>query len=262
MVEVSLRFHSAVSRVRIRELVGEVEQVVKSAGTADAVRLIAGVLIESAPERGVDPMSLAAADRDRILAAIYQITFGPRIDSTIPCSRCGNSFDINFRLDELTERFDRAVLDRVESCGHGVFQTGDSLRFRLPTAEEEIEAASLPPGEAARTLAEKCILECAGQMPPLEELECAMEDAAPVIDLDLDARCPECGANQGVHFDIQSYLLNTLIQERPRLGRDLHRIAAAYHWSRQDILGLPRSQRRELVELIEAETPTRWRTTA
>jgi hypothetical protein len=262
MAHVSLRLHRAVSCVQIRELAGRDEQAVESAATADAVRLIGGVLVESAPDRALNPLSLAAADRDRILAAIYQLTFGPRIDSTVHCLRCGDRFDLSFRLDDLANQLDRMAPEWLERCDRGLFRAPAGWRFRLPTAEEEIECVAIPSGDAARALAEKCILETAGQAPQLDELERAMEDAAPVLDLDLDARCPECGADQGVHFDIQSYLLNTIIQKRPRLWRDLHRIASAYHWSRPEILELPRSERRELVELIEAETPIRWRTTA
>jgi hypothetical protein len=42
-------------------------------------------------------------------------------------------------------------------------------------------------------------------------------------------------------------------RERPLLDREMHRLAVAYRWSLDDILSLPRTQRRSLVSLAEAE---------
>jgi hypothetical protein len=42
-----------------------------------------------------------------------------------------------------------------------------------------------------------------------------------------------------------------LKKERPRLLYEIHRIASSYHWSQQEILQLPRTLRKQYVELIE-----------
>jgi hypothetical protein len=249
MREVSLHCHPTVTRINLRELAGKDEQAVQSTATTDALCLIGGLLIED-----VDPMSLAAADRDRILAAIYLAVFGSRVASTVHCARCGSLFDLNFRLDELIEALDRNTC----SATVGVFTAATGFRFRLPTAAEEIDAARHPEESAEQWLAGQCVVEGAA-MPTLVDVEQAMEDAAPTIDLELDAGCPECGTHQAVRFDVQSFLLTAIMQGSPRLGRDVHRIASAYHWTRQEILGMPRSERRELANLIEAETVTHRR---
>jgi hypothetical protein len=88
----------------------------------------------------------------------------------------------------------------------------------------------------------------------------ALEAVAPVLDLDIGTACPECGARQSVHFDVQFYLLRAIAQERPLIAREIHRIASAYGWSLQEILGLRRSERRQFVELIESEQLPRRRT--
>jgi hypothetical protein len=80
-----------------------------------------------------------------------------------------------------------------------------------------------------------------------------LDDVAPLLDLELSARCVECGYVQTVHFDIQTYLLGAIISERRRLLNEINRIARAYAWSLEEILSLRRTDRRYLVELIENE---------
>ena len=65
--------------------------------------------------------------------------------------------------------------------------------------------------------------------------------------------CPQCGAPQKVHFDMQRYLLHTLNDERGFLHREVHIIATTYGWSRAEILDLPREDRRVYVRLIIAD---------
>src|ERR1700722_13090290 len=135
MCEVSLHCHPMATRVHVRELAGKDEHAVESTATADALRLIAALLVED-----FDPMSLAAADRDRILAAIYLGIFGSRVTSTVHCARCGSLFDLNFRLDELAQALGRNTA-QTASDARGVFAAEAGYRFRLPTAAEELEAA-------------------------------------------------------------------------------------------------------------------------
>jgi hypothetical protein len=94
---------------------------------------------------------------------------------------------------------------------------------------------------------------------PVEELDDLLSRVAPLLDLSLDASCPDCGHSQKIRFSVQSYLLASLVNERRRLVADVHRLAAAYGWSRQDILELPRAMRRQHVELIEGDSPRRRR---
>ena len=78
-----------------------------------------------------------------------------------------------------------------------------------------------------------------------------LEQVAPLIDLELVARCPECNHAQTLQFDIQSYVLGSIAGERRRLLVEINRIARTYSWSLDEILSLSRTDRRLLVELIE-----------
>jgi hypothetical protein len=255
MAEVALRFHPSLARVRVRELSGADEQLVAAASTADAVRLIAAVIADGAG--APDASSLAAADRDRLLAALYEISFGRRIDSTVRCARCGEMFDVDFRLDDLVAACDRSTPDTLERCAPDRFRLPSGVVFRLPTAAEEI--ASALGDDAINALADRCIVEPAGATLSLDELERAMDSVAPPLDVELSTRCAECGAAQEVRFDVQSYVLSAILNERRRLWHDVHRIASTYHWSRREILELPRSERRDMVERIESDAFVRRR---
>lgn len=234
----------------------------KDATTQSVVGLLSR-LVQWPADAQVQTCELAAPDRDRLLAAIYERTFGKRIESTAVCTACSSPFDLDFSLDDLRAALDHSAdSSTTRALPDGTFRTAGGMRFRLPTAQEEIDAALLPPEEGRRTLASRCILEApAGNARPdsLDELESAIEEVAPVLDLDVAMACPECGARQSVRFDVQFYLLCAIRQERAQLSHEIHRIASAYGWRLNEILALERSERRALTELIESDLRARRR---
>lgn len=254
----------------VRELSGHEEQAVSGAGLVDALRLLDAVLLD-VPGGALAPgrsRTLAAPDRDRLLAAVYVRAYGPRVEGTLRCVACEERFDLDFRLPDLIASLDAPSPDapRVTAEGGGVFRLEDGVRFRFPTGEEEHAALALPAEEAERALLRAALV--GAGIPEEREAEVAaavqagMEAVAAVIDTDLVATCPECGHGQEVRFDLQSYLLRRLAGERPRLAHEIHRLASAYRWSLREILDLPRSRRRALVELVEEEISGagwRWR---
>jgi hypothetical protein len=126
----------------------------------------------------------------------------------------------------------------------------------VPTTDDERAVAGLPLAEATRELVRRC----AGTDEPMsdyEKLDRVIAGVAPVVDLDLTATCAVCGVEQPVHFDLVSFFVAALARERPLLMREIHKLALAYHWSRAEILALPRSARRAHVALVEAEHAAR-----
>lgn len=257
--EYELRFTPAGGRARLGELNGSRERAVADTSTSTAIRLL-DELLAPTPWGGPGPgaaAELTAADRDRLLALVYRRAYGDRVESTVDCVRCRAKFDLNFDLRKLIASLDAArPPERVEARGDGTYRLPDGLRFRLPSGRDECEVAGLPAAEAVRALAARCVLTDGGADAArldTEALQRALEQVAPVLDLDLDARCPECGHGQEVHFDIQSYLLGALMGERRQLAAEVHRLASAYGWSLHDILSLGRAERRTYVSLVEAE---------
>ena len=252
---VPVRFSRGQSRVSVRELTGRDERAVADTGTASVIALLDALLVAE-PGSTVPPPptdELVASDRDRLLVAIYRRSFGDRIENTLTCKRCGNRFDIDFSLDALANSLEhRHPRTPVVPIGENLFETSQGLRFRLPIGREELQFGRLPGDEAQQALRRCCIGEAAAEIDD-DALQTLLTEVAPLVDLDLDARCPECQQVHALQFDIQTYLLSALLGERRQLTLEIHRLATAYGWSLAEILSLPRSERRHFVELIDQE---------
>ena len=257
--QVPLHFASGSRWACLRELCGRDEQVIEGTGTVEAIRLIDRLLVAaSGAEMGPGKAKeLTTADRDRLLAAIYRRTYGSRIESTVHCHICDAPFDIDFSLEALLRHLDSETAQiQSEKGSDGVFNLPDGRCFRLPTGEDEYAVLGMATEKAERILLERCLVEGDPTKDP-EVLQRAMKELAPVLDLDMEARCPECDQQQTVHFDIQYYLLYMLRQEQKQLALEVHRLATAYGWSLNEILGLPRSMRKTYVKLVESELDSR-----
>jgi hypothetical protein len=221
--------------VQVRELTGADERAVDSASTASAVELLSRITTANVA-------GLCASDRDRLLASAYRLTLGDRLDTSATCSACHSLFDINFRLSLLLESLETGgSSEGLQRRGDGSFLTGRGSVFRLPTAEEELAAGS------AAELRRRCVeVETEG-----DDIEAAMRAAAPLVAVDLNAACPECGQEQAFHFDLQTYLLETLVRERRRLLSELQMLAVSCGWSLTELLTLRRGERRALVDMVD-----------
>ncbi|HMH20131.1 MAG TPA: hypothetical protein VK563_00075, partial [Puia sp.] len=182
--------------IYLREVRGVDEMVVDDTGTRAALTLIDGLLSEDrsfSPEGGavmpegrsaaqparIDVAKIVTADRDRILAHIYMGVYGPKIASTLTCGHCTEQFDLDFSLDDLLSHF---PLDPA-SNDEGVYEDGEARKFRLPTGEDELEAARFAPEEAETMLLDKCLLTGGATGEPDEHvsLQAKMWAVAPIL---------------------------------------------------------------------------------
>ncbi|MFO1302105.1 MAG: hypothetical protein U1F54_00155 [Burkholderiales bacterium] len=218
-------------RARVREVTGADEMAVDGAGTATALAMLARV----AEVDGAAVSDLAASDRDRLLAVVYGMTFGDDVRSSPSCAACGKPFDVTFSL--------AALMDELASRA----QVVDGA-LAPPDARAEVAAGELGREEGIAALA------VASGVPPYGSIEAAaaaLEREAPIVDLDLAVKCPECDHPQDVAFDLQSFLLQRFLLERRRLTGEVHTLAAAYGWSLAEILAMPRRMRRRFIATIE-----------
>lgn len=271
MEHVRLNFTPGSHWACLRELSGFEEQAVAATTTLEVIRLLDRLLM---PMPGAvapgDAARLTAPDRDCLLARVYIRTYGPWIEATRRCRECGERFDIRFALEPILASLeaiaearkgppkDSATADAEPvPLADGSFRLADGRRFRLPTGEDECAILGLSPEEGEEILLGRCRLDegHTDAEASLDDgtIQAAMEALGPAIDLDVDAWCSECEAYQAVHFDLQHYLLTALRQEQPRLALDIHWLASTYGWGLNEILGLPRRQRRRLVGLIESQ---------
>ena len=244
----------------LREVTGVEEQSITSTMTSDAIQLLEDLLVQTHPGslKSEAISGLSAWDRDRMLATVYMRIYGERIESTVSCVQCHENFDLDFSLPYLLESLnpENNATAEVNARQDGIYGFSDGLEFRLPTGEDEIAVMGLSQEEGEQELLTRCIQnspEGVNNQNRVQEIQAVMEAIAPLIDLELDAQCPECGQEQQVHFDLQHYLLSALSGERTQLMREIHVLASTYGWSLADILNLPRSQRRSLASLVSAD---------
>ena len=190
--------------------------------------------------------TLCAADRDALLSALHRRLWGDRILSSPTCVGCGAPFDLSFRLSDMQRHLHSSAVDWSLTGERQVSRDQGRAR-RIPCGVDELAAAEQGPTEGPAALAALC----GDASADLSALADDLEEAAPILDLDLDAACPECGQDQSVRFDIQSWLLGRIIGERDRLLGEIHTLASAYGWSLREILDLPRGTRRSLSALSE-----------
>lgn len=247
---IPLRFAGPGKVACLRELTGRDEYGVRGSDTANAIGLLSNLLDFASNTQSMQAAELVASDRDLLLAAIYKRAFGDRIESTLNCMQCKQPFDLGFSLAHVIETVnDTQQPGEWADLENGQYETPKGSRFRLPTGNDELAVMGLSPEEAESLLLQRCADESWERV----DLERSLEQVAPLIDLELIARCAECGHVHTVQFDIQTYLLGAIVSERRRLMSDINCIAGAYSWSLDEILSLTRSDRRQLVELIENE---------
>lgn len=222
----------------VAELRGIDEMAVRGTGTVDAIALLDSVLGPAGAGRlpTAGAADLTSAERDDLLVAALARTYGPTISSTVGCGSCGEPFDLDFSLPDL-----------VKSAGAQTSPLPGGVR--LPTGADELAVMGLTADRAEAVLVERCVGEGADRMAALA----AIEPSGRLVDIELDAACPECGERQPVTFDVQTYLLTTLTQDRARLVGEVHLLASAYGWHLAEILSLPRSDRRRYAALVDAD---------
>jgi hypothetical protein len=240
---------------RLRELTGHDERAVERTDSGAAIELIARLAHAHSREQAV---RMTAFERDRALAGVFLRLYGDRVESTLKCAACAKPFDISFSLQDLMGRQspdERAAVP----AGDGTFRMEGGLRFRLPTGEDEIGVLHLSAREAVHELLRRCVLEAPegfGQT-TAAAVQDAMEQVAPILDVDINTSCPECGTAALVRFDLQTYLLQSILQDRRRLWRETHVLATTYKWNLEEIHGLTRTDRRVLISMIEADASRR-----
>jgi hypothetical protein len=236
----------------LREPRGLDEEGVADRSTFEAIRLIDRLLVDS-PGTAAPPGSaaeLTVPERDLLLAAVWRMARGPRIEGTLTCAACSSPFDYDFNLDDLVTQV-LAALAQFPFEG-GVYTLPDGCRFRLPTGEDERELIGLPDDEAERVLLARCLV-AGDSLRDGNHALAAMEQIGAGADIELELRCTECGHLHGARFQIQNYLLGSLLETARDLVEDTHRLALAYRWSLSEILALPIRRRRAFVALLAGD---------
>ena len=198
---------------------------------------------------------LSLSEQDRILAEIFRSIYGENIECFTVCGSCSREFEVSFALDDWIASLQAIEGPTAVRGPDNVYELAADdddppLRFRLPTEATLWSVASWDVEQTTTALRQACIVEGDPDDP---RLEVAMARVGPLLDDELDTECAYCGATQAVAFRLADFLRAALARERSLASREVHYLARAYHWSRDDILQRPRTSRREHVRLVLAE---------
>jgi rubredoxin len=245
-------------RAALRELTGrEEEWLAASAGVPAAPltsRLLAACLAGLDGEPGGRELAgrLLVGDRDFLVLELRRMTFGPHVAAVLNCPACGAKMDLDFELDAVPVE-PRPQAPAFSAPVEQERGPPREVRFRLPTGADQEAVLGLEPEAAAAALLERCLLDAPPGGLTYEQqaaVGAAMERLAPRVEIDLDLRCPECGAEFGAPFDLTAFFYAELRATSRLLLREVHSLALYYHWGEAEILGLTRAKRRAYLELL------------
>ncbi len=126
------------------------------------------------------------------------------------------------------------------------------MKFRLPTGEDELAVMGYDIDKSAEELIKRCIPELARKT-NLDNILKTIQEFAPLSDAEIEAQCSECSMISNLHFSLQQYVLSSFLKERDILTAEIHLLARTYGWGLNEILSLPRGDRRSFVAAITNE---------
>ncbi len=216
------------------------------AATVEAIGAIAPV-----PRAHV--LSLSIGDRERLLLALYALSFGSRPDAVVDCGACGQTIELPLDLDAMLE----APVATARAPEHSIRAGSLLLRYRAPDGADHERAARLAatgPDRAAAALRNACVIAIDGGAAGVEKLDAVLEDALrrldPAAETIVAANCPSCGAGVRGALDALALIAGRLGQPGGVLV-DVDRLARAYHWSEAAILALPTARRQRYLALLD-----------
>ncbi|MGB8466945.1 MAG: hypothetical protein WCE49_18510 [Terrimicrobiaceae bacterium] len=239
-------------RLRLRTLEGRDELNLDPHGRTSFCDFVDALAVKAAegyllPGRARE---LPVSDLETIAAVLHGACYGERVESLLKCDRCGRGFDVSFDLGAVLRGLggqrDTSISGPDEN---GVFTLRDGRQFRLPTGADELAVADLGLADATRELRSRCVIHGDFEADP-DVLDAAMEACGPLVSQDLSASCPHCRANHTTRFQVRPFLLHALASERRFLNYEIHWLARSYGWSRTEILGMTRDDRRLHAKLV------------
>lgn len=201
----------------------------------------------------------------RIECLLNLVTAGepPEIAFTFPCPNdaCGQSLEIELGLEEISELQEQAyATERVS-----IQIENAQLSLRRPTGSDQLawlKSRFAQEDAAVRGMLRTLLLEETkdaalddGQVPGelVQTVGRAMEEHDPLVNFSLRARCPYCEQECPYEIDLEAFSLRRLRQAQLRLLASVHRLAAHYHWSEEQIFAVPYWRRAFYLSLIEKE---------
>jgi hypothetical protein len=196
-------------------------------------------------------------ERDTLLFALREATFGPTLRAIAECGQCGSELELSMTVSDICAP---AGPER-DQPEHEFSQGGFLLRFRLPNTTDLAAVRGSPTATAARRLLlHRCVMSSlpegdgpAGEDLPDDvatELADRMAELDPQAEVSLGLVCPACDHRWSMILDIADFFWTEVATAAARLLRDVDGLARAYGWSERDILAMSAHRRDAYLSLV------------
>jgi hypothetical protein len=194
-------------------------------------------------------LSLTITDFEFALLGLRCFLFGDRVRCIVRCActeRMEIDFSITHLLGEAHPRTPRHIQPSTSRPGwfelrHQHHQAGAPIAFRLPTVEDQLLALRTP--DPYGLLEERCIETVHPDRRAAASAERAMESMSPTVSRPIAGVCAACGATLNPQLHVSLLVLDELRASAAGMHREIHAIAAAYHWDESAILAMPQARR-------------------
>lgn len=178
-----------------------------------------------------------------------------------PSATCTERSEIEISIQEIAALQEEAYgRDRVE-----ISFENDVLALRRPTGSDQLlwlKGNFTNEDTALRAMVRTLLLRDAEDRDLhahalrdewLDSIAQAMEEHDPLVNFKVTVKCPSCESDHLVAIDLEELALRRLRQSQLQLLAAVHRLAAHYHWSEQQIFAVPHWRRAYYLSLIENE---------
>jgi hypothetical protein len=199
---------------------------------------------------------ISIGERDARLLRLRQELFGPKLEATTVCSKCGERIELTFSTHDVLAPPPLPVPKkglRVEVAGYQV-------THRLPTSADLLEITKAGAANGRTELLKRCVqaarfgrTEVEPEKLPEEVINSVAEKMAkadPQAEVQIALSCPVCMHQWSMPFDILSYLWSEIEDFVQRLLLEIHALASAYGWSEGEIVEMSPRRRRLYLDMV------------
>ena len=200
-------------------------------------------------------MRLSIGQRDALLFASRQLTFGPEMEAYAACPACGVQLEFTINIKELLRRDTHG-----DQCETSVELDGFRIRFRLPDSVDLAECINSGSIADDKDLLKRCVLKVTRgkkgvafeELPEATSSALAerMADLDPLSEVQIALNCNECGHRFTMLLDILSFFWSELSGQVQQLLKQVHVLARYYGWREADILAMKSWRRQYYLDMV------------
>ena len=200
-------------------------------------------------------MHLSIGQRDALLFALRQLTFGSQMEAYAECPACGAQLEFNVNIEELLRDY-----HSVDSNEQSTKLNGFSISFRLPDSADLAACINDSSIDTDRALLQRCILKTTrnkkvvafDDIPEatLSALVARIAELDPLSDIQIALDCTECNHHWGMLLDILAFLWDELGGQMKQLLNQVHVLSRAYGWREADILAMSPWRRQYYLDMV------------